>query len=85
MTTPNTSAVNELFPIEIFKKQLMANHANCKLSTVNSPLSNCSRLNIFKNISPCITNRTTNQPPSTTNHLNRLKYRSMEKHNGHTG
>jgi hypothetical protein len=57
MTTPNTSAVNELFPIEIFKKQLMANHANCKLSTVNSPLSNCSRLNIFKNISPCITNR----------------------------
>jgi hypothetical protein len=66
MTTPNTSASNELFPIEIFKKQLTASPTiersnlptcerttiHCQLSTANSLLSNCSRLKYLKNNSP---------------------------------
>jgi hypothetical protein len=50
-----------LFPIEYFPKQLMANHANCQLSTANSLLSNCSRLKYLKNNSP------RRQPPPTIN------------------
>jgi hypothetical protein len=75
MTMPNTSASNELFPIEIFKKQLTASPTSersnlptcerttthCQLSTAHSLLSNCSRLKYLKN-NPRAANHRTFEP-----------------------